>query len=117
MREFVRTWKDSPFGKRGMDLIFGVLKDKDYRKVVREIAPLVKRVTLVPPPTTRALDPQELAKVWRRYLPEGAVRCAASFAGALDAMHNSTCVAVTGSLYLVGEALRYIGVDDTCERT
>jgi len=108
IRQFVAAWDESPFGRGGMSLIFGVLKDKDYKTIVRELAPHADNVVLVPPRSPRALDLEVLAKTWRRFNPGGGIACAISFADALNALRNKKHIAVTGSLYLVGEALEYI---------
>ncbi|MDD5354444.1 MAG: cyanophycin synthetase, partial [bacterium] len=89
--------------------IFGVLKDKDYRRMVEIIAPLVERSILVRPGSDRALDPQRIRELWPANkqvsvagsIPQ-AIRQALKLAGKKD------LVTISGSLYTVGEARKYL---------
>lgn len=93
------------FTFRRLILLFGVLRDKDYRGILRKVAPVADTVILTSPGgTDRAKPPGELAQEARRYVskvlvvedPEEALRTALRMAGAGDV------VCATGSLYLVG---------------
>jgi dihydrofolate synthase/folylpolyglutamate synthase len=106
IKRFVRTWDESPFSKRKMTLVFGVLGDKDYRTIVKELAPRTGKVILTPVSSPRALSVKDMMSVWRKYLPANAIACADSFKDALKKTGNEAIVAVTGSLYLVSEALK-----------
>jgi dihydrofolate synthase/folylpolyglutamate synthase len=91
---------------RPVELVFGVLSDKDHEGMLAELAHAVRRIHLVAPDSPRARAPQSLVAVAERHgtpvdahgsLPD-ALACArrAAVDGAL--------VCVAGSLYLVGEA-------------
>jgi dihydrofolate synthase / folylpolyglutamate synthase len=90
-------------------LVFGVLKDKDYCRMVEIIAPLADQVILVRPVSERALSPQKIKKLWptdtevlvAESIPQ-AIKRALRFAGKKD------LVTVTGSLYTIGEARKYL---------
>jgi dihydrofolate synthase/folylpolyglutamate synthase len=91
---------------RPVELVFGVLSDKDHEGMLAELAPAVRRIHLVAPDSPRARAPQSLVAVAERQgtpvdahgsLPE-AMDCARRLAA------DGALVCVAGSLYLVGEA-------------
>ena len=79
---------------RRLILLFGVMKDKDYRGMLEKINPLAKAVVGVPLPGGRALPPPSLAELFLKsdvpYFPCGtaadAVRTARSLAGPDDVL-------------------------------
>jgi dihydrofolate synthase/folylpolyglutamate synthase len=89
---------------RRLILVLGILVDKDWRGMLRRLAPLADRVILTRPPEERALAPEALAaeaKRWTRSVdvikePREAIRRALEMAG------RDGLVCVAGSLYLVG---------------
>ncbi|MDW8344521.1 MAG: folylpolyglutamate synthase/dihydrofolate synthase family protein [Verrucomicrobiae bacterium] len=83
-------------------LIIGVLRDKDYRQIVQILAPLAHRVICVPVRNPRSLDPRELAAEF----PQATV--ADCVADALAQRRDGEIAVVTGSLFLVGEALQWL---------
>lgn len=89
-----------------VELVFGVLADKDHRGMLRALAPAVRGLHLVAPQSPRARPPatyRDLARglaaaVHEHASANEAIACARSAAGP----DGVACVA--GSLYLVGEA-------------
>jgi dihydrofolate synthase/folylpolyglutamate synthase len=81
-------------------LILGVLRDKDYAQVCRILAPLARWIYCVPVQSERTCDPAELAALCR-----GLVRADLATAYAEALMLPSGVIVITGSLFLVGEAL------------
>lgn len=91
-------------------IIFGVLADKDYMQMLGEILPIAREVLTVTPPSARALDSAETAKL----IEEQGVT-AKSFekiGDAIDcAMLDSagiTPICALGSLYMVGDVKKYV---------
>jgi len=88
--------------------IFGVLKDKDYKAMLKKLLPLGDRLILTSPDTERAMPPETLLPVAKQYLrkievvknPREALKRALSIADQDD------LICITGSLYLVGEIKR-----------
>lgn len=87
--------------RRPRALVFGVMRDKDYPAMLRELAPVVDTVVYARPPLPRAERPNNLQKV----LPGVA---ATSVADALRRARRSAgprgLVVVAGSIFLVAEA-------------
>lgn len=86
----------------GVDLVFSCLDDKPLHEMAALLRPLVRRTTVVALDSPRATPIAVLAPAF----PGCAV--AADVAGALAAAPSGVPTLVTGSLRLVGEALRAI---------
>ncbi len=87
-------------------LLMGVLADKDYRDMVEILAPLAKRVFTVTPPSPRALESFELAKVFDGFgvQAEGCNSIQEGVASAYNfAKEGNTPLVMLGSLYMYGE--------------
>ena len=74
------------------------------------LAPLAARIFTVPVASDRAASPQELARSFQSANPTVEIATAANLAEALNASKNEPVVVITGSLYLVGEALELLGL-------
>jgi dihydrofolate synthase / folylpolyglutamate synthase len=99
---------------RPVELVFGVLADKDHAGMMAALAGSARRVHLVAPDSPRARDPGSYRELARRSFPEvhqhrdlaEALACARGAAG------DGALVCVAGSLYLVGEARARLSADD-----
>lgn len=89
------------FPDRRRLLIFGVMKDKEYEKMLDELLPVVDEVIFTSSSNDRALQPESMKKVAPRAViaddAAGALRKAKAMSGGNDV------IIVTGSLYLIGE--------------
>ena len=99
------------FGDRKIILIVGILKDKEYGKMLDMILPLAKRVYTVTVPSPRTLSAEELkkeaqmrtdAKVTAVEDPTEAVKAAIKEAA------DDDVICACGSLYYVGLIRKYI---------
>ncbi|MFZ0828863.1 MAG: folylpolyglutamate synthase/dihydrofolate synthase family protein [Verrucomicrobiia bacterium] len=100
--------KNFPAMKR--TLVLGVLQDKDWRHICETLAPLAVRIFTVPVASERTAEAQELARVCRAANPSAEVLACDSMAEALETIAGADFAVVTGSLYLVGEALELLGL-------
>jgi len=91
-------------------LILGVLRDKDWRHICETLAPLAARIFAVPVSSERSANAEELAEACRKANPSGKVIASHSLGKALDQSAGDGLVIITGSLYLVGEALERLGL-------
>ena len=89
-------------------LILGVLADKDWRPLAGALAPLARRLLLVPVNSSRTLAPEELLPVCRIANPQAVVEVCTSLADALERSAQEPLLIITGSLYLVGEAMEHL---------
>jgi len=100
--------KDFPAKKR--TLILGILQDKNWREICEALSPLAEKVFVVPVASQRTGCPIELAEVCRVKNPAVKVFVETSLAEALKKTGDEKFVVITGSLYLIGEALEQLGV-------
>ncbi len=112
-RALAATWSDSPFSRRPARWILGIMKDKDTRGVLKPLAPYLRDVVIVRPPSPRAMDPMEFAAVVKRVAPKARITVESDPRKAIDSWKRdkkSPAVAVcAGSLYLAGAALKAVG--------
>jgi dihydrofolate synthase/folylpolyglutamate synthase len=97
---------------RPVELVFGVLADKDHGGMLRALAPAARRLHLVSPATPRARAAGTLLDCARALGAEADVH--SGLADALDCARRAAAgggglVCVAGSLYLVGEARVLLG--------
>ena len=101
--QLVKTWREM-FGSERAIVIFGALRDKDSSGMLAALAPVAESFWLVPLESARADAPSHLAE--KCPYPH---RVFASLAEAVAASRGEALrVLVTGSLFLVGEALEIL---------
>ncbi len=98
------------FKKSRRTLIAGVLQDKDWRRICQTLAPLASRILAVPVASKRTANAQELAAVCAAANPSAEIIPCGSLAEALEKTVADDFVVITGSLYLVGEALELLNL-------
>jgi dihydrofolate synthase/folylpolyglutamate synthase len=100
-------------------LVFGVMKDKNYGKMADILFPLADRLILTRPDNPRALDPRDLARSAGCRNPSVVVL--PDSGEALEhAVHSAglgDLICVTGSIFLVGEALGHLKKSSTADRS
>ncbi len=89
-------------------LVLGILRDKDWPGMCEILAPLARRILLVPVPSERSATPQELAEACRRANPGAQVIECQSLGEALEETTRDDFVTIGGSLYLIGEAMELL---------
>jgi dihydrofolate synthase/folylpolyglutamate synthase len=101
------------FPNRRIILVLSVGRDKDAAAIAAHLCPLADRVIATASNSPRALDAHSLKETVFRYSRHTAAYTPASLAlqEALDQARPNDVIVVTGSLYVVGEAMRYLGVE------
>jgi dihydrofolate synthase / folylpolyglutamate synthase len=104
------------FGRAPITFVLGVLADKDAAGIIAALAPLADRFILVAPPSSRATAPDTL-----RALVPAAVRNVEIAGSPIEALERAgraattPVICVAGSLFLIGDVLRYLaGTDKPC---
>jgi dihydrofolate synthase / folylpolyglutamate synthase len=108
--EALRAALESEFAGVRPVFIFGALADKKWLEICQILAPLAAKVFTVPVASDRTAAAAELAAAFHSANPQIESVPAANFAEALNACDKDVFVMVTGSLYLVGEALELLGL-------
>ena len=93
--------------------IFGALADKKWSEICNILAPLAAEVFTVPVASERTAQPADLADAFRAACPGLRAATASSLEEALNACKDRHFIVITGSLYLVGEALERLGFSPT----
>jgi dihydrofolate synthase/folylpolyglutamate synthase len=86
-------------------LIFGALADKKWFDICTILSSTAHKILCVPVASERTAAAAELAAAFRAAAPNREIRVLANVAEALNASKDEPFVLITGSLYLVGEAL------------
>jgi dihydrofolate synthase/folylpolyglutamate synthase len=97
---------------RPVELVFGVLADKDHRGILQQLSGQVRALHLIAPATPRARPPESYRGLAQELFPM--VHIHAGCAEAIDCARQAAAagqalVCVAGSLYLVGEARQRLG--------
>jgi dihydrofolate synthase/folylpolyglutamate synthase len=98
------------FSLERLTLILGILQDKDWRHICEMLAPLADKIFAVPVASERTANPNELAQTCRAANPAAEIFVCGSLSEALQKGSTEKFVVLTGSLYLVGEALELLGL-------
>lgn len=91
-------------------LVLGILSDKDVFAICALLAPLASRILLVPVHSERTAEPGMLAEICKRANPRATVAPCATLLEAIEASANDPFVVITGSLYLIGEAMESLRI-------
>jgi dihydrofolate synthase/folylpolyglutamate synthase len=89
-------------------LLIGMLADKTWKPFVEVIAPMADRVVCIPVSSERTLSPAQLAGECRRHCSQ--VIEVESLSKGLESIRDDSFVVITGSIYLVGEAMEALGL-------
>ncbi|MBI4656837.1 MAG: bifunctional folylpolyglutamate synthase/dihydrofolate synthase [Elusimicrobia bacterium] len=108
MESFIHTFQKSPFYGRDAAFVFGMLMEKDYKNVLKFIAPHVSRIVFTASDYSRALDPHLLSDEFSKVNNDCDIEVHSSIEAALESASKSKYAAVIGSFYLVGAALEIL---------
>ncbi|MEW5759252.1 MAG: folylpolyglutamate synthase/dihydrofolate synthase family protein [Candidatus Thermoplasmatota archaeon] len=89
--------------KEPIKFIFGVLKDKNAKSMLRKIEPIAEEIIAVKPKTERARDPKELTKFCKNLIVIKEIKDAIRYAS-----KSKGIVCITGSFYTIGEARKLL---------
>jgi dihydrofolate synthase / folylpolyglutamate synthase len=99
------------FPGRPFTLVLGILEDKNWESVCRTLATLAVRILATPVPSPRTASAEALALVCRAANPSAEIISTQALAEALARVEEDSLVVITGSLYLVGEAMELLGLN------
>jgi len=104
------TWRET-FGDTGATLILAMMRDKDAAGFCRAIAPIATRILTIGVQNERSLSAEAMATLWRENIPHIPATPMDSLSAALQrSTSHPERALVTGSLFLVGEALVETGI-------
>lgn len=98
------------FRYKNLTLVLGIMADKDIRGMLSCLAPLADRIIACAPETDRAASPDVIIRMLKPFskpaVAMGSVKDA--LAEALKGARKGDAVCVTGSIFTVGEAKKYL---------
>ncbi len=101
-------------GGREITMVFGVMRDKAMREITEILFPIAGHVIVTPANNPRSASPDEIREAAARVAAGTDIDEAEDVARALDRARKVTgrdgLVVVTGSIYIVGEAMRTLGI-------
>lgn len=102
--------KEIPFLGKDITMVFGILQDKDADFMCQTLGPLVQRVIVTEAHSNRAMAADRVAKVMGNYNDEVSVEeCPGdALVKALEVAAKNGTVLITGSIYLAGDALKWL---------
>lgn len=108
----LRSTLSAAYGERAITLVFGVLRDKAMAEMAEILFPIAERVIVTHANNPRSASVQEIRQAARRVTEEigEAESVAAALEQATRVAGEDGLVVVTGSIYIVGEAMRTLGV-------
>ncbi len=97
------------FSYKKLILIFGVLGDKDYKRMLKKLAPLADRLILTEPKDIRSLHLMDILPVAKTYINSVDIieDSGRALSQAFSFAEKDDLICVTGSLFLVGEIKRH----------
>ena len=108
----LRSTLSAAYGERPFTMVFGVLRDKAVAEIAEILFPIAEQVIVTHANNPRSASVEEIRQAASRVA--GDIREAADVASALvDAgkiAGRGGLVVVTGSIYIVGEAMQQLGV-------
>lgn len=99
---------------REITMVFGVMRDKAMQEITEILFPLAKHVIVTHASNPRSAGPGEIRQAAARVATGSDIEEAENVAVALDRARKvarpSGLIVVTGSIYIVGEAMRTLGI-------
>ena len=108
----LRSALSEGYDNRPLIFVFGAMRDKAISEMTEILFPLADRVVATRPENPRSASPEEIQQAGSRTGAQ--IEAVAEIEAALDraraAAGPETVIVVTGSIYLVGEVMRLLGV-------
>ena len=108
----LRSTLSACYEGRRLTFVFGAMRDKAIGEIAEILFPLAERVIVTKADNPRSASPEEIRAAAARTSVEiiDAENVPAALAQGKVLMENSGVMVVTGSIYIVGEAMRELGL-------
>ena len=108
----LRSTLSTVYGEHPFTMVFGVMRDKAVSEITEILFPMAERVIVTHAESPRSATPAEIREATARVSVElrEAENVAAALAEARRIAGAGGLVVITGSIYVVGEAMRLLGI-------
>jgi len=108
----LRSTLSERYDNRPLIFVFGAMRDKAISEMTEILFPLASRVIATRPENPRAASPQEIQQAGSRTgsVIETVAEIGPALERARDGAGPNAAIVVTGSIYLIGEVMRLLGV-------
>jgi dihydrofolate synthase/folylpolyglutamate synthase len=108
----LRSALSESYGDRPLVFVFGAMRDKAISEMAEILFPLAQRVIATRPENPRSASPEEIQLAASRTGAEvePIAEVGLALKRARSAARQQSVIVVTGSIYLVGEVMRHLGV-------
>jgi dihydrofolate synthase/folylpolyglutamate synthase len=108
----LRSALSTLYEDRPLTFIFGAMQDKAIREIAEILFPLAAQVIVTPADNPRTATPADIREASKRISAEieDAPNVSSAITRAIAIAGTRGTVVVTGSIYVVGEAMRSLGV-------
>ena len=98
------------FANKSLVFILGMVNEKDGSGFCQKIAPIADRIILSPVRSERSAEPSTFKSICQTANPKAKTHVVSCLRQALEQCEKEHFVIITGSFYLVGEALEQLGI-------
>lgn len=105
---FLSLYKKSPFYKKETKLLFAVMQEKDFKKVIKKVATNFSDVSLLKVNNSRAVDINILKKEFSKYIDKKNIYTYDTEKQFFSNIKNNDVYICLGSFYLAGTILKFI---------
>jgi dihydrofolate synthase/folylpolyglutamate synthase len=102
---FFKTFEQLGFARKKRVFIFAVMREKEYKYMVKKISPFVKKIILPKICNDRAVDVDVLKMEFLKYIPQSRVCTVNSVKNVFNIVSADEIIVIVGSIYLIGEFL------------
>ena len=108
IENFLDLYKKSPFYKKKTNLIFLMMQEKEYKKIIKEVSKFFSNIKLLKINNDRAIDINILKKEFSNYINVKNISVYDNIKQLFSYIKNNDVYICLGSFYLAGTILKYI---------
>lgn len=105
---FLEQYKESPFVSKRNKLIFTIMQEKEYKKIIKKLVPIASNVNLVNIDNNRAVKTEELQKEFLKYIDSKNISLYIDIKECFKNVKNNEILFCLGSFYLAGKIIKFI---------
>lgn len=105
---FLNLYNKSPFAAKKNKLVFAVMQEKDYKKIIKNISSVISGVNLVDINNERAVKTEKLKIEFLKYTDKEKIVIHKTIEDCFNDIKNNEVVFCIGSFYLAGKIINFI---------